>query len=601
MAPRSALSPARIATTLAAPLPALLFFLLGYAQRWVSEDAFIDMRVVRHLLAGHGPVFNLGERVEAYTSPLWVALLAVWGATGWSLEVGSVALGLILSTAGLVLAQVGAWHLAVRPAQTDATSAPRHLPDDRLGLPLGVAVFALTAVAWDFATSGLETGLVIFWLGGVFWLLARGRPMTRLGARLAALAIGCGPLVRPDLMLFSVGFAGALVVILRYGADRRPTRRGWVGLCVIASALPIGYQVFRMGYFAALVPNTALAKEASLANWSQGWRYAVDFVRTYALWFPILAMVALAIPLFRRVCREGDRASAALVLGPSLSAIAHGLYVTRVGGDFMHGRLLLPSLFGLLLPLSTVVVRARGLGGLRAVLLAAFGCWGVVSVLWLRVPYAGGVGPAGIADERGFYEAYCGERNPVGIGDYAQNQDLIRFNHEVPKHDRVVVLARSRRSFVAAVPLAASVPSAIRLVLGISAIGARSYLVESDVHVVDRRGLSDPIASRLELLSRGRPGHEKLMPMAWIVARFGETSALPHGDEDVSEAARAIRCGDLALLLTAVTAPLTAHQFLANIGDSWSLSRLRFPGDPTAARVRFCGGPASHPKDPDGP
>ena len=60
-------------------LPPLALARLGWEQRWVTDDAFIafiDLRIVQHLLAGHGPVYNLGQRVEAYTNPLWVLLLA---------------------------------------------------------------------------------------------------------------------------------------------------------------------------------------------------------------------------------------------------------------------------------------------------------------------------------------------------------------------------------------------------------------------------------------------------------------------------------------------------------------------------------------------
>ena len=59
-----------------------------FQRRWISEDAFIDLRVVRNLLAGHGPVYNIGERVEAFTNPLWVALLTGYGALGLPLEAG---------------------------------------------------------------------------------------------------------------------------------------------------------------------------------------------------------------------------------------------------------------------------------------------------------------------------------------------------------------------------------------------------------------------------------------------------------------------------------------------------------------------------------
>ena len=49
----------------------------AYAYRWVADDAMIDFRIVENLLHGHGPVYNVGERVEVYSNPLWVVLLAL--------------------------------------------------------------------------------------------------------------------------------------------------------------------------------------------------------------------------------------------------------------------------------------------------------------------------------------------------------------------------------------------------------------------------------------------------------------------------------------------------------------------------------------------
>ena len=37
----------------------------------MSDDGLIVLRTVRNLLAGNGPVFNAGERVEANTSTAW--------------------------------------------------------------------------------------------------------------------------------------------------------------------------------------------------------------------------------------------------------------------------------------------------------------------------------------------------------------------------------------------------------------------------------------------------------------------------------------------------------------------------------------------------
>jgi len=64
---------------LAAPayLPALMIAVGGWQHRWMDEDAFINLRIIDQIFAGHGPVFNAGERVEAATSTIWIGVLVI--------------------------------------------------------------------------------------------------------------------------------------------------------------------------------------------------------------------------------------------------------------------------------------------------------------------------------------------------------------------------------------------------------------------------------------------------------------------------------------------------------------------------------------------
>ena len=255
----------------------------------------------------------------------------------------------------------------------------------------------------------------------------------------------------------------------------------------------------------------------------------------------------------------------------------------------MHGRFLLPSLFGFLLPLATVVVPAHGFRWWRAAALASIAGWTVVCALWLRVPYVGHgtPGPWGIADERGFYTYHMQMPNPIYIGDYLRHPYVAQFGKSLLSYDRAVVLqAGPGLAFVTS--LAPSVPRPIRVVLGLSNVGVLGYLAGPDVHVIDRQGLSDPIAARILLTRRGRPGHEKFLPEAWIVARFGDREAAITRSPAATDAVRALGCGDLARLLRAVDGPITPSRFLSNVGAAWTLHRLRIPADPAAARDRFC-------------
>jgi arabinofuranosyltransferase len=356
-----------------------------------------------------------------------------------------------------------------------------------------------------------------------------------------------------------------------------------------------------MGYFGALVPNTALAKEAGMTYWPQGWRYLRDFVTPYALWLPLVPCLLWGLALVGRVVGRGGGTRLGvlpLLFLPPAAAVLHALYVVRVGGDFMHGRMLLPTLFALLLPLMVV---AGDRWWLPVLPLGVVLPWAIVAALWLRPPYfnAGpdppeSVGREGIADERGFYVRFSRHPHPVTLADYeaaSWTQDGHDLRHLAAQERGLLTWQGSPPP---GIPGAPDVPRpepldpevATEVVAVRNNIGLTGYAAGPRVHVVDRLGLADPIASRLRLARRGRPGHEKELPDAWVVARFGPQT--PEEGEDVAAARAAMGCGDLGALLPAMEAPLTAARFEENLGAAWRLTALRFPADPPAARAELC-------------
>jgi arabinofuranosyltransferase len=607
--------------------PVVMLAVMAYQHRWMTEDAFIDVRVVQHLLAGYGPVFNVGERVEAYTSSLWVALLALWGGlTRQPIEVGAVILGVLCSAGGVLAAQAGALALAQRLWHPHEKQSRQWV-----AVPLGATVVAALPPMWDFATSGLETGLIFGWLGLSYWLL--GRAVLPRSARtaanletlgrsapsqsIAAMVVGLGPLIRPDLTLFSVAFLLVLLLQPVHTLRHRRCGIGGAGLRLIlaAGALPLAYQLFRMGYFATLVPYPALAKEAGLANWSQGWRYAADFVQPYRLQLPLALLLAWWGISIGRAGRCRDWARLMLLTMPVAAGLLHALYVIRIGGDFMHGRFLLPGLFGLCLPVAATWLpvpvrgaRAAHAGWLAATLVLA---WAVVCALWLRIPYISQINPYGIADERGWYIRQSRHPHPITAADYAHmafavdGRTLRARLGAAPDANagpagpyyRVLLLdtgdeeySRLPPHLMMTFPLRPDVHPTILLVTERWNIGLAGVVAGPHVHFVDRRGLTDPLAARLRLVKRARPGHEKSLPNAWIMARFVDPQQAPALTASVAAARHALACGDLAELLRAVEEPLTLQRFVANIHLSWRLTRLRFAADPAVAAAELCRG-----------
>src|ERR1044072_5834284 len=53
-----------------------VFFVILFRTAWVSDDAFITFRTVDNLLNGYGLRWNVVERVQSYTHPLWMFAIA---------------------------------------------------------------------------------------------------------------------------------------------------------------------------------------------------------------------------------------------------------------------------------------------------------------------------------------------------------------------------------------------------------------------------------------------------------------------------------------------------------------------------------------------
>ena len=544
---------------------AAVYLVLAWTRRWVTDDAFIVFRVVDHVLAGLGPSFNAGERVEVASSPLWLVLLVVArllvpvGALEWL----AVGLGLVLAVGGLVAGLLASAHfVAERPGRL---------------LPLGALVIIGMPPFWDYATSGLESGLGFAWIAACAWGL--GRSATRAGHRtlLVALLISLGPLVRPDFAVFAGVFGAALLAI---GWDR-----GWrwvLSTAAVLAALPLVTEILRMGYYAALVPNTVLAKEGGMAYWSQGWLYLRD------LFMPGAAVVGVVIVVLAGLAPAAKRLASSMFIAfvaPVAAGLLHGLAVVRGGGDFMHGRLLLPALFAVLLPV--LVIRVRQPAETVAVGLVA--AWAVVGIVMPRVsPPQAHVPASGIADERAFYSAAAGTSHPVTLADYATYE-------RVPRGLRPRELAArgERTLFLHDEPYPLAPDAVPDVVIEYGTVGLTGYAAGTNVHVLDTLGIGDAFGARIRLEARGRPGHEKPAPQAWAIARYGDPAAdvsiAPDDAAEVRAARQALSCPPLRQLRAAISAPLTWDRFLTNIRQAPALTALRFPADPHEAAEELCG------------
>ena len=600
--------------------PVVVFGIMIWQRRWTSDDGFINMRVAHNLLAGHGPVFNVGERVETYTSTLWLGILALAGALGARIESAGASLGLALSV-------IGAWATIWGATILHKWDGDRGPDAFRAVLPLGMITYVALAPSWDYGTAGLETGLSLGWLGLCFLLLVRLARAKFTGpdspARPGwhgygiAFVLGLGPLIRPDMALFSIGFLLPLLACVVRQEDGGFDLKKLVLVGLAMGAVPIIYQIFRMGYFAALVPNTALAKEAFHSRWDQGWLYFDNFFGLYQLGWPLSLLAIVWLEKLVRISRRDQWVRLSLLVIPVLCGAAHCLYIVKLGGGFMHGRLFLPGVFGMLMPLAALDLwgakRSPIIVGERIIVALVVCGWALYVGTEVRVAREN---EHGIGDERGWYVRLSEVAHPVRFEDYRH-----MYFYEDAKRLRDIAKKRCPAAFVGQTGSVASADGqcapfvyasrlqgvdhgrffphqtrapleqsyaerGLAFVVMRTAIGMRSLVLGPATHVVDHVGLASPLASRLELTQRGRPGHEKKLSSTWLMARFAQPRAVE--DPRIGAARRALQCGELAELLEAVVGPISVGRFMSNLTGAFAFHDLRVPTDPWQAEQTFC-------------
>jgi len=614
----------RVSLWVSVAVVAVLFAWGSWQRRWIADDGLIVLRTVRNLLAGNGPVFNQGERVEANTSTAWTYLMYAgsWVGGPMRMEYVALALALFLSVLGVALLMLGAGRLY----------APSLRGRRAIMLPAGALVYIALPPARDFATSGLESGLTLAYLGLLWWMMVcwsqpvRGRPDSRVFVGALAFVAGFSVLVRPELALM-----GGLALIMMLTAARSWRRRLLV--VVAGGFLPLAYEIFRMGYYGLLVPGTALAKDAAGDKWSQGMIYLSNFNAPYAVWIPVVLLLPLGAlliaarrrPSFLRPVLAPDygrlaravQSPPAVVAFVLVSGLLQGFYWIRQGGDFMHARVLLAPVFCLLAPVAVIpVMIPDGKDYSRET-----GYWvaGTASLLWLGVAgwslwaaNSPGMGDdathvtySGIVDERRFYAQATGHAHPLTAADYldyprmaailtaldnSPDGALLLPSGNYTQWDLVPMLQPAPGS-----PPGSTAPQKPQHAVFFTNLGMVGMNVGLDVRVIDQIGLANPIAQHTERLKHGRIGHDKNLFPDWVIADGPWVKMYPgipgYLDANwVAQAVAALHCPETEAVLSSVRAPMTLHRFVSNVLHSFGFTTYRINRVPLYELAR-CGLP----------
>ena len=465
---------------------------------WVTDDAFIGFRSVLQFNSGNGPVFNVGERVQSFTSPLWFLILTATSYLGINLYFSSLILGIMLTLGLLIL-------IFQIPNGKNKASAIR--------ISLCLVVLLSSEAFISFSTSGLENSLGHFLFTLSIYFMTR----RHFGSSLFVLSLLL--LTRIDYIAVSL----PLIFLNIFFMKKKFSFRHIFHLVLLFLPLII-WEIFSLVYFGFLFPNTFYAKvggRSFLANANSGFLYTLDFLLSNLMFMPLFSLMIFF--LMRSFLKSGKKSfefADLAVLGIMVGVLLQFLYVIFIsGGDFMSGRfyaitMLLMSLV-LLLNSTKFTWNFSRIVPMKVTIISSL----LVCVSFFSA-YIGSNGPSsnnpiapGVANERNYYKSTLG----VNLAPYS-SYPFHPWALDAQAIDKVEAIG----------------------ILGVN--GQRSYWIDLNTRLVDPVGLTDAFIARTKILDSSRTGHfTHQIPDEYLQIKLNGISTKVWKDQDSQELYERVR------------------------------------------------------------
>ncbi len=428
----------------------LLFLVVLIRNSWIGDDAYITFRTVDNFVNGYGLTWNVAERVQAFTNPLWTLFLSGFYFFTGEIYYTSIFVSIALSLALMIL-------LSFKMSINFVNSL----------LIITIAIFSKSYI--DYTVSGLENVLTNFLLV-IFGYVFLTRKISEKTLFILSAIAALGVLNRMDTVLIYIPAIAYLLFRIR-------SLRGL--LISVFGFLPfILWEVFSLIYYGFPFPNTFYAKMHTGLPindiMQQGFIYFLETINQDPLTMIIIAAGLSAAFLSK------NRRSLFIAVG----VILYLIYIVRIGGDFMMGRFFSAPFVVALLLISQIKLPKTWQGQLLPfVPIIILGLAAPNSPVFCNNPYEiHTMEQNGIVDEKAYYY---------------NNSTLLKINHDylLPDHKwsiyGIELKERKDRVFV------------------LGNIGFSGFFAGPDSYIIDIFGLSDPLLSRLPTCNKyeWRIGH----------------------------------------------------------------------------------------------
>jgi arabinofuranosyltransferase len=449
---------------LALPSFIALYALVVLQNTWLHEDAFITYRSVDNLINGYGPTWNITERVQTYTHPLWFFVVSIVYALTSEIYYSNILLCWVIAIA-TVLVMV----LRIAPSPGNAL--------------FGIALLCTSKAFIEYSTSGLENPLSHLLLAFFIATFFRSQPTLQSLTTLSLVA-GLATLNRMDTLLIYLPVLATSYWHLR---SLQAFRAVAVGFAPFAA-----WELFSLCYYGFLVPNTAYGKLntgiPALSLVQQGLYYLYNSLRVDPITLTIIACCTVGL------CYTKKWPQLPLLLGP----ILYLAYTVKVGGDYMSGRFLSTPFFAAVL---LIVHNLRF--ATRQHLYIALGAILVIGLITPYSPLRSGLEYQGAPGNHNIVDEFANYRTSTGL------LSALITDAPYPRHQWVDLGHTMAGKTNATEPAVTTYTN----------LGILGFYAGPHIHHLDALGITDPLLARLPAYvdADWAPGHyARIMPEGYI-------------------------------------------------------------------------------------
>lgn len=449
----------------------VLFLIVVVNTAWLCDDAYITFRMVDNFNNGYGLRWNVTERVQASSHPMWMFLISsVYSYTN-EIYYTSIILSIAISLLSIIL-------FLFKIAKSEVSAF------------LGMILLLFSKAFIDFSTSGLENPLTHLLIACFFFIYIKPEIDVKRFFLLAFIS-GLAVLNRMDIvLLFLPPLAFAFWKLKS------------IKTLFIAAAgfLPfITWEIFSLFYYGCLFPNTAYAKLNTgipkLKLVEQGFFYIVNSLKIDPLTLVAIFTALVIAFMKRKKCH--------LAYAPGI--LLYLIYTVWIGGDFMSGRFFSALFFlsVLIICISIPEICRKKLSIKTLIFLTA-----VLALVIYRTSTLSSFPifhQHGIADERIYWNKYLGLKNVF------RTRGSCIFQHDWAKQGLEIYKKNTP------------------IIEGAGGIGLLGFYAGPVAHILDAHALSDPLLSRMPAEKKWRIGHfSRKIPRDYMLSLLHGRNLIQH-------------------------------------------------------------------------